>query len=123
MQLKEFLKNTLSISSDQKIEKLAITALSANDFINGDQIEAPYITDEGVRLVQTGNIGIGQFIDKPEFPHKFISEKSFRELGCKWVYPGDILICRLADPIGRACVVPDEVRPFGTANDNGTARG
>ncbi len=29
-------------------------------------------------------------------------------MGCKWVRKGDVLICRLADPIGRACEVPEE---------------
>lgn len=85
-------------------------------FDDGDWIEAPYITDSGIRLLQTGNIGIGEFLDKSS-NRKFISQRSFDELRCKWVHPGDVLICRLADPIGRACRVPDEVGPSVTAVD------
>jgi type I restriction enzyme S subunit len=39
-------------------------------FDDGDWIEAERITDEGVRLVQTGNIGVGQFVEKD--PKKYI---------------------------------------------------
>lgn len=85
-------------------------------FIDGDWIETPYITDKGIRLVQTGNIGVGEFLDKPD-SRRFISEKSFHLLGCKWVYADDILICRLADPIGKSCLVPAEIAPCITAVD------
>ena len=74
------------------------------NFTDGDWIESPYITDSGCRLIQTGNIGIGCFKDKNK---KYISSDSFDELGCTEVLPGDLLICRLAEPAGRACVVPD----------------
>ena len=76
-----------------------------HSFIDGDWIEAKYIENNGIRLIQTGNIGIGHFIEKET--KKYISEKTFYELNCKEVKPGDILICRLAAPIGRACIAPD----------------
>jgi type I restriction enzyme S subunit len=71
---------------------------------DGDWIEAPYITDEGVRLLQTGNVGVGVF---KEQGFRFISEQTFAELACSEVSVGDILICRLAEPVGRACLAPD----------------
>ena len=33
-------------------------------FDDGDWIEAEYIIDSGIRLIQTGNIGEGSFVDK-----------------------------------------------------------
>jgi type I restriction enzyme S subunit len=72
---------------------------------DGDWIEAEYLTDKGVRLIQTGNIGEGIFTDKDV--KKYISEESFRKLRCKGLQIGDILICRLAEPAGRACLLPD----------------
>lgn len=57
-----------------------------HSFIDGDWIEAPHITTSGIRLIQTGNIGIGFFVNKNQ---KFISESSFKELNCKEVYTGD----------------------------------
>lgn len=73
-------------------------------FNDGDWVEAEHITTEGVRLVQTGNIGEGVFIDRAE--KKYIYEKSFASLRCKELRSGDLLICRLADPAGRACILP-----------------
>lgn len=73
-----------------------------NSFIDGDWIEAEYLTDEGIRLIQTGNIELGRLNDKNK---KFISENSFSSLKCKEIRAGDILICRLADPIGRCCLI------------------
>lgn len=78
---------------------------SRERFNDGDWIEAAYIQKEGNRLIQTGNIGVGKFLDKPS--RRYISDSSFSELNCKEVIPGDILICRLAEPAGRACIVPD----------------
>ena len=86
------------------------------NFIDGDWIEAPYITDAGIRLIQTGNLGVGSFIDKPE-TRKYISAASYRILNCTSVNAGDVLICRLADPIGRACEVPPNVGEAITAVD------
>jgi len=75
-----------------------------NQFDDGDWIESEYIISQGVRLIQTGNIGIGVFKDKGN--KKYISEESFNKLNCKEVLKGDLLICRLAEPAGRACVMP-----------------
>lgn len=74
-----------------------------NSFTDGDWIEVPYITDSGVRLIQTGNVGIGKYREQG---FRYIDPVSFDELNCTEVYPGDILICRLADPVGRACLAP-----------------
>lgn len=71
-------------------------------FDDGDWIEAKYITDKGVKLIQTGNIGIGSYVEKSD--KKYISEDSFTQLKCKKLKTRDILICRLAEPAGRACL-------------------
>ena len=73
-------------------------------FTDGDWVETPYITDEGVRLIQTGNVGVGSFREQG---FRFISDESFIALNCTQVLPGDILISRLADPVGRSCLAPD----------------
>lgn len=74
-------------------------------FDDGDWIKSEHITDKGIRLVQTGNVGTGVFIDRDE--KKYIFEDSFLSLRCKEIRKGDLLICRLADPAGRSCVLPD----------------
>ena len=84
-------------------------------FTDGDWIEAPYITLEGIRLVQTGNIGVGHY---KEQGYRYVSEKTFEELNCTEVYAGDLLVCRLADPVGRACLAPDLGARMITSVDN-----
>ncbi|WP_313492955.1 restriction endonuclease subunit S [Stenotrophomonas sp.] len=74
-------------------------------FDDGDWVEALHITNAGVRLIQTGNIGVGSFIEKDN--KKYIYETSFVSLKCKPLEIGDLLICRLAEPAGRACILPD----------------
>jgi len=74
-------------------------------FDDGDWIEAEHITDKGVRLIQTGNIGVGGFVEKDA--KKYVYDASFDLLKCKELQVGDLLICRLAEPAGRACILPD----------------
>jgi len=73
-------------------------------FTDGDWVESPYITDSGIRLIQTGNVRIGRFINKG---NRYVSEESFKELDCREVHSDEVLISRLADPVGRACMAPD----------------
>ncbi len=75
-----------------------------NSFIDGDWIESKVIESEGIRYLTTGNVGV---INYKEQGNGFISEKTFKDLHCSEVYPGDILISRLNEPIGRCCIVPD----------------
>ena len=74
-------------------------------FTDGDWIEAKDQSDSGVRLIQTGNIGVTEYLDKPS-NRKWVSEKTFERLRCEEVLPGDILISRLPEPAGRACIMP-----------------
>ena len=75
-------------------------------FTDGDWIEAKDQSNSGVRLIQTGNVGITEYLDK-ENNKKWISEETLKRLRCEEVYPGDILISRLPDPAGRACILPN----------------
>lgn len=73
-------------------------------FTDGDWIESPQIQNEGVRLIQTGNVGVGEY---KEQGFRYISEETFVQLKCTSVHEGDVLISRLASPVGRACLCPD----------------
>ena len=85
-------------------------------FTDGDWIEAKDQSTTGIRLIQTGNVGITKFLDK-EGNQKWISEETFQRLRCQEVLPGDILISRLPDPAGRACIVPKTENRMITAVD------
>ena len=75
-------------------------------FADGDWIEAKDQSGYGIRLIQTGNIGLGEYLDKPN-NKKWVSEDTFNHLHCEEVFTGDILISRLPEPAGRACIVPN----------------
>ncbi len=83
---------------------------------DGDWIESNDQSNYGIRLVQTGNIGNGEYLDKPD-KAKYISEETCSRLNCTDVYEGDILISRLPDPIGRSCIVPQDIGRAITAVD------
>ena len=73
-------------------------------FIDGDWIESPQITDNGIRYITTGNVGTLKYKEQGD---SYISEETFKELNCSEVHPGDILISRLNEPIGRSCIMPN----------------
>ena len=86
-------------------EALSNLGECANTFIDGDWIESKDQSESGIRLIQTGNVGNGVFKDKEE-KSRFISEETYNRLHCSQIFKGDILVSRLPDPIGRACIVP-----------------
>ncbi len=85
-------------------------------FIDGDWIESKDQADEGIRLLQTGNIGEGTFKGKDD-KSRYISEDTFCKLNCTEVIVGDVLISRLPDPVGRGCIVPEGLGKAITAVD------
>lgn len=99
------LKRPPQIEEDQVLSLYEIAQCKKELFDDGDWIESEHITNDGIRLIQTGNIGIGRFLEKEN--KKFVFEQSFVKLRCKELRVGDLLICRLAEPAGRACVLPD----------------
>ena len=74
-------------------------------FTDGDWIESKDQSPTGIRLIQTGNIGVGEFKDRAE-KARYISADTLRRLRCEEIYEGDCLISRLPDPVGRACIIP-----------------
>jgi restriction endonuclease S subunit len=85
-------------------------------FTDGDWIESKDQSPEGIRLVQTGNIGEGVFKDR-EDKARFISKATFARLNCTEVFEGDCLVSRLPDPVGRACILPDTGKQMITGVD------
>ena len=97
----------------QQLENLSSLC---DTFIDGDWIESKDQSNEGIRLIQTGNVGNAFFKDK-EDQCRFISNETFDKLHCTEIFPGDILVARLPDPIGRSCIIPDGLGRMITAVD------
>ncbi len=73
-------------------------------FSDGDWIEKKDQDENGtVRLIQLADIGVCLFKDKSA---KFVTEAKVQELNCTLLQKGDILVSRLPDPLGRACIFP-----------------
>ncbi len=85
-------------------------------FDDGDWIESKDQSDDGIRLIQTGNVGVGQFKDRAE-KARYISEDTFLRLKCTEIVEGDCLVSRLPDPVGRACIIPNVGEKMITAVD------
>lgn len=75
-------------------------------FLDGDWIEKKDQSSKGIRLLQTGNVGLGVFRSNDR-KARFIDHATFDRLKCEEVRPGDVLVSRLPDPIGRACIIPE----------------
>lgn len=109
----EWLNSTPAHWSSAPIKYLALATNSL--FLDGDWIESKDISDDGVRYITTGNVGEGLYKEQGS---GFISENTFSKLNCTEVFKGDILISRLNNPIGRACLVPDLGYKTVTSVDN-----
>ena len=97
-------EETIVNTKGESIQLRDIASKTVNGFVDGDWIESKDQSEEGIRLLQLADIGVGVFLDKSR---RFITEDTFKRLNCFEVLPGDILLARMPDPIGRACIVPD----------------
>lgn len=73
-------------------------------FVDGDWVESKDQDPNGdIRLLQLADIGDGVFLDKSD---RWINEEAFTRLRCTELETGDVLIARMPDPLGRACLMP-----------------
>lgn len=104
------------IPSSWEINKVKYLATEPGTlFLDGDWIESNVIEESGIRYLTTGNVGVGFYKEQGS---GYISEKTSSELHCLNVYPGDLMISRLNEPIGRACIIPDTESRYVVAVDN-----
>lgn len=84
---------------------------------DGDWIESEHIFNDGeYRIIQTGNLGEGIYLDKINSA-KFFYQKDFIQLNANEIFPGDILISRLAEPAGRTIILPNTGKRMVTSVD------
>lgn len=73
---------------------------------DGDWIESKDQDPNGeIRLIQLADIGDGHYINKSR---RFLNAETSKRLKCTPLKFGDILIARMPDPIGRACIYPGD---------------
>ena len=82
---------------------------------DGDWVESKDQDPNGeVRLIQLADVGDGAFLDRS---NRFLTSEKAKALRCTFLKPGDLLIARMPDPLGRACIFPGLDRPSVTAVD------
>jgi hypothetical protein len=82
---------------------------------DGDWVESKDQDPDGdVRLIQLADIGDGEFRNKSA---RYLTTEKAMELGCTFLAIGDVLIARMPDPLGRACIFPGLYQPAVTVVD------
>jgi type I restriction enzyme S subunit len=80
----------------------------------GSDLKNEEYTEEGVRIIQLQNIGVGEFRDDYKI---YTSEEKADYLFSSNIFPGEIIIAKMADPVARACIVPNTASRFIMASD------
>jgi type I restriction enzyme S subunit len=70
----------------------------------GSDLKSEEYTVSGIRIIQLQNIKDGYFSDEYKI---YTSELKADELRKCNIYPGDIIIAKMAEPVARACIIPD----------------
>lgn len=74
-----------------------------------------YVPEEnGVRIIQLQNIGDGAFKNNYKI---FTSKEKADELVSNNIYPGEIIMSKMGDPVGRACLIPNYHDRYVMASD------
>jgi len=77
---------------------------AAGLFTDGDWVESKDQDPEGsIRLLQLADVGEGVFRDRSS---RYLNDDAADRLGVTYVHPSDVLVARMPDPIGRACLAP-----------------
>ena len=84
-------------------------------FVDGDWVESKDQDPNGeIRLIQLADIKDGYFESNSS---KHLTDDKAKELRCTPLKMGDILVARMPDPLGRACIFPGSSQECITAVD------
>lgn len=78
--------------------------ISDGIFTDGDWVESKDQDPSGsIRLLQLADIGDGYFVDKSS---RYMNPETADYLNCTFLQKNDVLVARMPDPLGRACLMP-----------------
>jgi type I restriction enzyme S subunit len=86
-----------------------LTSNPKQDIISGpfgSNLKAEEYVSKGVPIIRLQNVDSGRFLEKNM---RFITPQKARELSAHTFQSGDIVITKLGDPLGKACIVPDSL--------------
>ncbi len=94
---------------------LAAALRDAKVFNDGDWVESKDQDQNGeVRLTQLADVGDGYWINKS---NRFMTHEKAARLKCTFLEPGDVLVARMPEPLGRSCIFPGDTKPCVTVVD------
>lgn len=105
-------KDWIVIPFSEVADKKVKWSLTGGPF--GSNLKAEDFTEEGVRIVQLQNIGDGEFYNDYKI---FTSDEKADELLSCNIFPGDIILSKMGDPVARACFIPKTRERFLMASD------
>ena len=70
----------------------------------GSNLKSTDYAEDGVRIIQLQNIGDGEFFNDYRI---FTTLEKADELRSNNIYPGEIIMSKMGDPVGRACLIPN----------------
>ena len=104
-----------SVPATWTFRPLASLAGKSGVFIDGDWVETKdQDPDGGVRLIQLADVGLGTYRNRSS---RFMNAVTAARLNCTHLRVGDLLIARMPDPLGRACIFPGDAKPSVTVVD------
>ncbi|CAM3474540.1 restriction endonuclease subunit S [Flavobacterium chungbukense] len=80
----------------------------------GSDLKTSDYAENGVRIIQLQNIGDGAFIDDYKI---FTSIQKADKLISSNIYPGDIILSKMGEPVARACFIPNTDNRYVMASD------
>jgi type I restriction enzyme, S subunit len=80
----------------------------------GSNLKSEHYTEEGIRVIQLQNIGDGEFLNDHFI---YTSEEKADELKSCNIYPKEIIIAKMADPLARACKMPEGQKRYLMCSD------
>jgi type I restriction enzyme S subunit len=104
----EWIEKSLIDTADKKVK----WSFTGGPF--GSNLKASDYTSKGIRIIQLQNIGDGEFND--EYKIYTSEEKADELLSCN-IYAGEIILSKMGDPVGRACIIPDNLKRCVMASD------
>ncbi|MBF0432561.1 MAG: restriction endonuclease subunit S [Fibrobacteria bacterium] len=105
---KEWGSCTFGMLGDKKIR----WSITGGPF--GSDLKTNDFTEKGVRIIQLQNIGDGEF--KADYKIYTSEEKADSLVACN-IYADEIILSKMGDPVGRACLMPGEDERYLMASD------
>lgn len=98
MEKKELPKGWAKANISQVVSKKGLVS-------DGDWVESKDQDPDGVvRLIQLADIGDGFFRNRSD---RYMNTEVAKKLNCTYLHEGDVLVARMPDPLGRACIFPN----------------